>query len=347
MTIIKMDIINKLKKLSQDIGDELFEKNIFKVDKAENDFYSYLCRLDLKDLPNYPDCDDKFKAIVNVSSISGFGNPFSPIIFFGNELAFDIKKENYPVGYFCFTIDYLWKSILSKSDDNNYTKLQEYFCEKWCGVSQDYKKNKDEPEKLYKKRKEQITNFYQIIRKKENLRKLPFCIVDSFYYWIRKGNHYWYVTEKLLKKLIENEKLNHRKFLKEEIDGRKNLVDNNLHYKLFCFNSEINLKPSTKTKNDALHEVNNFFKHIINTYQNNPRIVICGSHIRPSNLIDLFPKYNWHFDCSQTTPKDYLTIAYPEDNPLFLVVMCRNLSASVSNDYLDRVVETIKNYTKC
>ena len=321
-------VIKKLLKNGQAIGDKLFGIDKFCAEKTFDEFSGYLNELDSKIFENFCKLleEEKKDTELNleINTISGYGNPFSPIILVGNELAFDMKgttqKYNIPVYFFTHTIDFWWKSLIS-NDKENIEKLHRLFKDKWQGPHQDVNQKND---KKIKKNKV----FYDQLKEKLKedpclLENFPFCIYDSVYYPKREGRHYWYATEELIYYIIYE---NPRDLFRElkSLHGEFNNEHLSNYYKLWCFSTECNLMPSTTTGNKI--KVNSFLSYLLNKFEQ-PRILVGGSNLNKLLEKGEFKEWNCNEISKESREKILL---YWHNNKKHIIIIANNLSGSTA-----------------
>ena len=111
----------------------------FSLELAEKDFRDYLESDAI--LPDYPPWGARAEWVRytrKMITMSGHGNPLSPLIFVGSELAAD--PENYQELYFKFCFDLLWRELFGCRKTNAMrTRFKKAFLKFWGGAGREDK----------------------------------------------------------------------------------------------------------------------------------------------------------------------------------------------------------------
>jgi len=320
---------NKAKLLSEQIGFYSFD-----VDQAEEDFINYLNSESINDFyPSFGDTASLVDYVNNMKYYSGTGNPFSPIIYVGSELASNLKDDRSL--YFKISADLQWKEIfnISTKCPSVLDHIKNKFVEKWDGAKE--KKFNAVNCSFYKTLRETLINDPQFAY------DYPFIVYQTLYHIARKGGHEWNKANKFLSILTNSEKYYESKNL-EETFQKPNLTDKFIDEQIFM--TECNLKPAASGQKNGF-KLNQFvFSELLDNF-------------KQKRIIILHPKAGIRQQCKkQLSNKSYQIASlfrytklknpleiYTAYNKHAIIFSPRNLSENVSNKLLCDIAYVVKN----
>ena len=228
---------NKAKLLSEQIGFYSFD-----VDQAGEDFINYLNSKSINDFYPLFGCTASLANYVNnMNCYSGTGNPFSPIIYVGSELASNLEEDKSL--YFKISADLQWKEIfnIAPKCPSVLYHIKNKFVEKWDGANE--RKSDAFNCSFYKKLREALINDPQFAY------DYPFIVYQTLYHTARNSNgHEWNKAKKFLSILTNSEKYYESKNL-EETFQKPNPTDKFIDEQIFM--TECNLKPAASGQNNG------------------------------------------------------------------------------------------------
>lgn len=244
---------------------------------------------------------------------SGIGNPFSPIVFVGNELAYDPSSDGH-LDFIFNSINKFWSLYL---DDKPLSEVS-YLMRHWVGLKSDIVNNK-KGQKFYRELK--ILFFVSGI-----LKTFPFIYAHTQYYPPRKGRHYWIEISNIIQAIIINASSLRGQ---SHSDVKRNFTISLDNYFLsYCFLCEASLAPS-KTTSTSLKLLNPFLKYLVNI--STPKVLICGSHIKRQEILQLInlskSKIVTHYSAFPRIR--YAPIEVIKTNNRKLIILTRNLSGGI------------------
>jgi len=269
----------------------------------------------------------------NLGQSSGVGNPFAPIVFVGNELAYNMKKD-LELNDIFQSLDEIWFYSLL---DPNLLELKKILI-KWKGPFDDFKK-KHKGNEIWNK---DAIIFYNRLREmiqcSNILHTHPFPWLHTQYYSPRKSSgHYWnkcnHVLNYICRKVVLLPNITSQ-------EACKNFTKNNeQNFLSYCFLTEFNL---IARKNTAYHNIKENLYFTTLAKSKSQKIIICGSHISQAGLLDFLKKQNISHDCScNITNKYKVRLQVIRCNNKKTFILTRNLSGSVSTAFLEILADTI------
>ena len=328
---------NKAKILSAQIGFYSFD-----VDQVEEDFINYLNSKSINDVyPLFGGTASLADYVNNMKYYSGTGNPFSPIIYVGSELASNLEEDKSL--YFKISADLQWKEIFNIPTKCPFVldHIKRKFVEKWDGAKES--KFNAVNCRFYKTLRETLINDPQFAY------DYPFIVYQTLYHTTRNNSngsingHEWNVANKFLSILTNSEKCYEYYESKNREEGfqKPNPTDKFIDEQIFM--TECNLKPAASGQNNG-SQLNQFiFSELLDKFKQK-RIII----LHPTTGIRQQCKSNKSYQIASlfryASLKNSLEIYNAYSNKHTIIFSPQNLSAAVTNKLLCDLAYVVKKF---
>ncbi|MDA8162330.1 MAG: hypothetical protein M0022_05415 [Desulfobacteraceae bacterium] len=319
------NLIERLKERAKTLAIQI-GFNSFDVDLAEEDFKKYLRSGYIDDTyPLFGGISSLTDYVERMKYYSGTGNPFSPIIYAGSELASNLQDDRSL--YFKICADLYWKEIFDIPLNCPFAleHIKRKFLEKWGGANED--KFNSFNCLFYRTLREHLINNPQFAY------DYPFVVYQTLYHTKRKGRHEWNVAKSFLSILLltgQEEYYNSKPLKKifQEPNQEDKFIDE------MIFMTECNLKPAaTGVTNDS--QLNQFVFFCLLDNFKQKRIVILhpaeknDAKTKVKEELNGIPKIaNLRYEKTEKCIEIYYYNGHK------IIFSPRNLSANVSNNLL-------------
>ncbi len=255
-------LIKRLKESAKDLANQIGFTS-FDVDLAEEDFIDYLNSASINDVyPLFGGCSSLVDYVNKMDCYSGTGNPFSPVIYAGSELASNLQDDKSL--YFKISADLQWKEIFDIPSKCPFIleHIKRKFIEKWDGANEHVHNSYNLI--FYTTLRETLNNDQQFVY------DYPFVVYQTLYHTKRKGGHEWNIANKFLSILTGYQEYYEPKKIGESFhvpSPADRFIDE------LIFMTECNLKPAATGEQNGF-QLNQFvFSQLLDNFKQK-RIVI-------------------------------------------------------------------------